>query len=216
MGRGRNAAPTKQQTAWAGGKLLPHGERRRLGAQLCAPTNGDGRQVGNPFGCAQGKLRRTRPTVAGASPCPTERPRLQAEACGTRNGEGVGGIGCDGQEAAALAFGGPSRQVLLPYGRRLRRLRRLQTCATKNGERLGAQLCAPTVRQRLTGWKPVPPRTATAAGAGGADEWSPRGGEVVGGRGCDGQEAAALAFGMPSRQLLLPYGERRDSSVPSE
>ena len=86
--------------------------------------------------------------------------------------------------------------VRWPEGRRLRRLRRLQTCATKNGERLGAQLCAPTHerraargeaagpptqvtnlryrewgtadrlgtcrtknKQRLTGWKPVAPRT---------------------------------------------------------
>jgi len=54
----------------------------------------------------------------------------------------VGGIGCDGQEVAALAFGGPSRQVLLPYGRRLRRLRRLQTYATKNGN-AWAHSCAP-------------------------------------------------------------------------
>ena len=132
-------------------------------------------------------------------------------------GSWVGGRGCDGQEVAALAFGRPSRQLLLPYGRRLRRLRRLvilrqaQDRSVPPGTANGwADSCAPLLYgQRLTGWKPVPPRTATAAGAGGANGWSRRGGGVVGGRGCAGQEAAALAFGRPSRQLLLPYGERR-------
>jgi len=38
--------------------------------------------------------------------------------------------------------------------------------------------------------------------------WGSFGGGEPGGRGCDGQEAAALAFGRLSGHLLLPYGER--------
>ena len=57
MGRGRNAAPTKGRTAWAGGKLLLYLQ------------NGNGRRGG---------------------PGPAQGPRLQAEACGTRNGRREG------------------------------------------------------------------------------------------------------------------------------
>ena len=39
---------------------------------------------------------------------------------------------------------------------------------------------------------------------------------MVGGMGCDGQEVAALAFGRPSRQLLLPYEKRPAGVAPCD
>ena len=59
-----------------------------------------------------------------------------------------GGVGCDGQETAALAFGRPSRQLLLPYGKR----------PTAHGRRGLRSHPRPT--ERLTGWEPVLPETA--------------------------------------------------------
>ena len=77
--------------------------------------------------------------------------KMGAGVWGPLGGGELGGMGCDGQEASAFGVRGPSRQLVLPYGRRLRRLRRLQTCATGNGDGRAHSSAPPPNGRRLAG-----------------------------------------------------------------
>ncbi len=169
MGRGRNAAPTKRRTAWAGGpsvplranSLLPHEKRpaagirlRRIPAlqwqgQAPAQQNGNGRRgsVSPPYNgrgkplpnrtATAGGDRCPRPTMAGASPCPTERQRAA--------GIGVPALQWQGQAPAQQNGNGRRGSVSPPY-----------RTATGGGDRCPRPTMAgaspfPTERQRPAG-----------------------------------------------------------------
>ena len=158
MGRDRNVAPTRRPTAWVGGALLPYEKQRtawvgdkrlRDLSQRCdrahrtplPPVGGNG-PAGKPWSRgwpSRAKARiseripvRLRSGQASASVGMTDWMRL-----GRRRGEGsslgggeLGGMGCDGSPRGRGSH------------RRLCRLRRLETCATRNGERSLSQRSA--------------------------------------------------------------------------
>jgi len=150
--RPEDGAPTggwaaKRGTATAGCTAVrPY--RRRRPARMGMRALQDGERPGG-----RGPSLRLRVNLP---PAQRNRPEDGAPTGGWAAKRGTATAGCTAvrpyrrrRPASWGPFGLWSRQECRSYGRRLRRLRRLETRATKNGLRPGAQQCAPT--ERATG-----------------------------------------------------------------